>query len=183
MLNSIGGDEDELKRHRARFSREGELMMRHRSITKHPNLVQLLETGFFGSKLDKPYIIMELVNGGNLYEYAEKLPTPREQNIVEIMVNVLKGLHHVHEHDMVHRDIKAQNILVTKDGIPKISDFGLAYDMLRQTRLTLSGQLVGTTPFLCPEEIKPDSFEERFRVPNRLWDLYAGLFYIVRALE
>ena len=131
----------------ARFQREGSSTAR----LEHPNIVATLEMakeGTFG------YIVMEYVDGGSLIDYIlkeKKVPPVRS---VEIMSDILAGLHHAHQKGIVHRDIKPANVLLTSEGRAKVIDFGLAKDAEAQTILTLSGNVVGTPAYMAPEQAR-----------------------------
>lgn len=106
-----------------------------------------------GSDDDVHYIVMELVHGKNLKDYlAERGPLePREA--LGIIDQVAEALAEAHSRQIVHRDIKPQNILVTDDGLVKVTDFGIARAMASGT-LVNTGSILGTAQYLSPEQAR-----------------------------
>jgi len=132
-----------------RFKREASASGR----LEHPNIVATVE---MSKEENYTYIVMEYVDGGSLIEYIvreKKVPPVRT---VEIMSDILAGLHHAHERGVIHRDIKPANVLLTSQGRAKVIDFGLAKDAEAQTILTLSGNVVGTPAYMAPEQARGD---------------------------
>lgn len=114
----------------------------------HPNVVRLLETG---DSQDRDYIVMEHVGGGSVKDLAGKASL---REILEIFEQVCRGLAYIHERGLVHRDLKPDNILLTPERQPKITDFGIARRVEQQrTKLTQAGSILGTCDYLPPEQI------------------------------
>jgi len=97
-----------------------------------------------------PYIAMEYVNGCALDEYVQQRAVPHLEDAVSAMLQVLAGLEYAHRHDVVHRDIKPSNLLITRDGMVKITDFGISKIGPRSQKQT--GLLVGTPQYMAPEQ-------------------------------
>jgi len=127
-----------------RFERE----VRIAGKLSHPNVVGILDCGLEG---DTAFIVMEYVDGtdleGLLGDNEQALPIPR---ILEICGGVADALDCAHALGIVHRDIKPGNILLTRDGIAKIADFGIAH--LAEARMTRTGITYGTPAFMSPEQ-------------------------------
>src|SRR5262245_51912596 len=105
---------------RARFVREGELAAR----LAHPNVVRVYDAG--GAK-GLPYIVMEYVEGTTLADrLAAHGPLPPPE-VARLAVELCDGLGHAHAAGLVHRDIKPHNLLLGRDGVVKIADFGVAH--------------------------------------------------------
>jgi len=97
-----------------------------------------------------PYIAMEYVNGCALDEYVRQRAVPHLEDAISAMLQVLAGLEYAHRHDVVHRDIKPSNLLITRDGMVKITDFGIAKIGPRSQKET--GLLIGTPQYMAPEQ-------------------------------
>jgi serine/threonine protein kinase len=97
-----------------------------------------------------PYIAMEYVNGCALDEYVKQRAVPHLEDAISAMLQVLAGLEYAHRHDVVHRDIKPSNLLITRDGMVKITDFGISKIGPRSQKQT--GLLVGTPQYMAPEQ-------------------------------
>lgn len=137
-----------------RFRREGESLVR----LEHPNVVQIFELVREGAD---EYIVMEFVPGGSLAELLERQAAPLAvEHVVRIGLDLCDALSRCHALGIVHRDIKPSNILLTEQGAPKLSDFGVAY-VEKQERLTQSSTLVGTAEYLSPEALRGDEVDAR----------------------
>ena len=127
-----------------RFLREARMA----AALSHPNLVSVYDVGEEGGL---PYIVMEYVEGETLAELmAREGPLP-ERRAVDLLVQTCAGLQQAHAAGLVHRDIKPQNLLVRRDGVVKIADFGIART-LDSTQLTQAGTVLGTDAYLAPEQ-------------------------------
>jgi hypothetical protein len=129
----------------------------------HPNVVVIYEVGELGGR---PFIAMELVNGGTLRHWLAAAPrTPRE--ILAMFAQVGRGLAAAHDAGIVHRDFKPDNVLVGKDGRPRVADFGVARQSnvttedppngkppLESVAVTQSGTAVGTVAYMSPELLR-----------------------------
>ena len=129
---------------RTRFLREAEAVAR----LSHPNVVQVHDMGEFEGR---PYFTMELVEGETLSRKLNGSPWPvdRAVNLMKILAQAVQA---AHEAGIVHRDLKPGNILISKEGTPKVSDFGLARRVDDDINVTLSGARVGTPCYMAPEQ-------------------------------
>src|SRR6516225_1030991 len=127
-----------------RFRRETAAL----ACLRHPNIVQVYDAG---DAEGRPYFAMELVEGGSL---AQKLAgTPQPPRAAAALVSTLAGAVEVaHKSGIVHRDLKPANILLTADGTPKVSDFGLARRLGGEDGLTRTGAPLGTPSYMAPEQ-------------------------------
>ncbi|MBL8900331.1 MAG: protein kinase [Planctomycetes bacterium] len=127
-----------------RFHREAEAAARLR----HPHVVPIFD---IGDCEGAPYFTMELVEGGSLaQQLARELPSV--ERAVEIAIALADAVQLAHEHGIVHRDLKPANVLLDREGVPKITDFGLARLLDEDERLTRSGAPLGTPSYMAPEQ-------------------------------
>jgi len=132
---------------RARVLREAQAMGR---LGAHPHVVTVFD---LGEEQGRPYLVTELMAGGDLEGLIGRAPNGRlpVAQVLELGKGICKGLAFAHEQGLVHRDLKPGNVWLTKDGQPKIGDFGLALP-LERSRLTQEGTIVGTVAYLPPEQ-------------------------------
>ncbi|HMQ32161.1 MAG TPA: Stk1 family PASTA domain-containing Ser/Thr kinase [Chloroflexaceae bacterium] len=118
------------------------------AMLSHPNIVDVYDVG---QDEDVHYIVMEFVEGTDLKAIIKReAPLPVER-AVALAQQIARGLHAAHRAGMVHRDIKPQNVIVTADGRPHITDFGVAKSHL-STALTETGVSFGTVDYISPEQ-------------------------------
>jgi serine/threonine protein kinase len=138
----------------------------------HPNLVRAFDAGEDGNV---HYLIVEYVPGTDLRRLVRtkgKLTVQQASNIIK---QAAEGLDHAHERNLIHRDIKPGNILVTPDGIAKLSDLGLAF-YLNDPNDPRAGKIVGTADYLSPEQIRtPDKITSN----SDIYSLGCTLYYAV----
>lgn len=133
------------------------------SKLKHQNIVTI-ESANLDS--DNPYIIMEYIEGSDLSELLKITPYPIKETI-DISYQILAALKHAHKNNIIHGDIKPTNILITKDGTIKITDFGLAkvvqqeYTKLSHSFLSTKKELEGTIKYMSPEQIENKNIDHR----------------------
>ncbi len=129
----------------ARFRTEVQAVAR----LSHPNFVQIYE---IGERDGLPYFLMEYVSGGSLERKLRSGPLPVRQ-AAQVVETLARAMSVAHAHGIVHRDIKPANILLTLDGQPKITDFGLAKIISGQDAgLSKTGGIVGTPSYMAPEQ-------------------------------
>ncbi len=117
---------------------------------KHPNIVCMHN---FGQRDNLYYLVMEYLDGLNLEEILATSGNFDQATAHMVAVDVLHALHYLHEHDLMHRDIKLRNILITRQGITKVLDFGLSRRIDEQT-LSNSDRMSGTPLYISPEYIR-----------------------------
>lgn len=140
-----------------RFEYESQLLGRLR----HPGIAQVYEAGVHDDGTGAvPYFAMEYIpDAKTLTDYAQRQSLNTQQKL-ELFIKVCDAVHHGHQKGIIHRDLKPDNILVDSSGQPKIIDFGVARttdsDIQAATVQTEVGQLVGTVPYMSPEQIEAD---------------------------
>ena len=138
------------ERQRSRLAREAELISR----LSHPNIVTVYESGVVRGRA---YIAMEYVEGLPLDDYL-LLHQPPARERVELLVRVCRAISYAHQRGVIHRDLKPSNVLVDLEGQPHVLDFGLAKELADygnfdgDPSLSVTGQVLGTLPYLSPEQ-------------------------------
>src|SRR5262245_32880687 len=136
---------------RLRFRGEAEAAAR----LHHPNIVQVYEVG---EQDGCPYFSLEYVDGRSLNEtLAEGLPPPLQA--AALVEQLARAADYAHRRGIVHRDLKPGNVLLTQDGTPKISDFGVAKRLDDEQGRTRTGDVLGTPSYMAPEQAAGKSKE------------------------
>jgi serine/threonine protein kinase len=117
----------------------------------HPNIVRALEQSFEG---DRPYLVMEYVDGESLGQRLERSGRLPEEEAIRIIVLAAQGLERAHKQGLIHRDVKPDNIMLTRDGGVKLADLGLVKEMDGDLNLTRTGRGLGTPHFMAPEQFR-----------------------------
>jgi serine/threonine protein kinase/predicted Zn-dependent protease len=144
----------------ARFYTEAEAV----ASLQHANIVQIYEVG---EHEGLPFISIEYVEGETLSRKIDGKPRPPRE-AAETSVLLASGMAAAHASGIVHRDLKPSNILLTRDGVPKITDFGLAKRLEGDSSHTKSGTLLGSPSYMSPEQARGD-----IRATGTLSDLYS----------
>ncbi|MCG6914604.1 protein kinase [bacterium BMS3Abin03] len=165
LPSQLNASEDD----KARFIQEAKAA----SAMNHPNVCTIYSIEEYSGQL---FIAMEYIEGKTLKDKKDSLS---EKQILEIGIQAAEGLAAAHEKGIVHRDIKPENIMIRKDGIVQIMDFGLA--KLRETsgvsRLTKAGMTMGTMGYMSPEQVQGLDVDHRtdiFSLGVVLYELLAG---------
>ncbi len=166
---ALSSDDD-----RARFYREA----RAAASLSHPNIAVIHEIDEAvpeGSKDDdlRPFIAMEFIEGDTLEDRIKQGPMKLEE-AVRIASEIASALEAAHENDIVHRDIKAANVMLTAKGSAKVLDFGLA-QTAQSTKLTRMGSTLGTVANMSPEQARGEEVDAR----TDLWALGVTLYEMV----
>ncbi len=128
----------------ARFHAESQAV----AALQHPHIAQVFETG---ECQGQPFLVLEYIEGGSLSTFiAGKPQSPRDA--AQTVETLARAIEHCHLHGILHRDLKPGNILLTSDGTPKITDFGLAKRLRDDQKLTQTGEILGTPSHMAPEQ-------------------------------
>jgi serine/threonine protein kinase len=121
----------------------------------------------------RPYIVFEYVEGGSLKRLIEQeAPLPLER-VIELGIQVARGLEHAHRSGLVHRDVKPQNVLLDSAGVAKVIDFGIARSSAEvRPGLTLTGTVLGSSDYISPEQAQGRTVEDRTDVYSLAIVLY-----------
>lgn len=132
-----------------RFHREAEAVAK----LNNPNIISIYETGSFKNL---PYFTMEYIEGNSLGDLLEKGTLDIWEGL-EIIESIARALGYAHARGIIHRDIKPSNILLDKNNLPKLTDFGLAKNLDSHSLITHTGEIVGTVSYMSPEQAMGNS--------------------------
>ena len=116
----------------------------------HPAIVRVFDTGIDDGVC---FIVMELFQGTTLQSVLAERGTLEPEEAVRVVGSALRGLAHAHREDVIHRDVKPGNILLDREGWVKVTDFGIAKAAFAEDDLTTTGNLLGTSRYLAPEQV------------------------------
>jgi serine/threonine-protein kinase len=142
VLHERLGADDE---HVSRFRHEARAVAQ----LSHPNVVTVIDRF---EEDGRQYIVFEYVDGESLKQLLDRTGPLPVRRALEIALAVADGLAYAHEHGVVHRDVKPQNVLLSRDGETKVTDFGIARSLDAESGLTLTGTVLGTSSYLSPEQ-------------------------------
>jgi len=160
---------DEISGFVERFNREAKSAGR----LNHPNIVTIYDVGRADNTA---FIAMEYLEGQELKEIIASKQTLQPDRIVEITAQVADALAFAHDHGVVHRDIKPANIMVLRDGVVKIMDFGIA--MTSSGSETQAGTILGSPKYMSPEQVSGKAADGRsdiFSLGALLYELLTGI--------
>jgi tRNA A-37 threonylcarbamoyl transferase component Bud32 len=143
-IKRIRGDAGKSRTAVSRFLTEAKSI----ATLNHANIVQIYD---YGRDKDGPFLILEYVEGKSLLERCQEGAIPLEE-AVDLTCQVCDGLGKAHDAGIIHRDLKPANVLLTKEGVPKLTDFGLARVETGDTGQTMAGAVLGTLDFMPPEQ-------------------------------
>lgn len=141
-----------------RFQREASAASR----LSHPNVVDIYDVGEYEGM---HYIVMEFIRGRTLKELIAQRGALDVDEAIGVMKQLVSAINHAHEHKIIHRDIKPQNVLVKDDGTIKITDFGIAVAN-GSVQLTYNNTVMGSAHYLAPETTQG-------KEPNEQVDIYS----------
>lgn len=127
------------------------------AMLSHPNIVNIYDVSV---KDDRKYIVMELVDGITLKNYILKKGLLSFHEVISITEQILMALEHAHSKGIVHRDIKPQNIMILKNGVVKVADFGIAKLPNAET-VTMTDKAIGTVFYISPEQASGKKIDRR----------------------
>jgi hypothetical protein len=162
LRRDLGGEED----HKARLQEEARIA----AAVNHPYVIQVFDSGTDHGQF---YVVMELVDQGSLDDLMALQPRLPEKRVLEIGIQVAKGLRAAHRRGLIHRDVKPANILFVDEHAAKIGDFGLASSATQ--RWGIGGVIWGTPEYVAPERLNNDP--EDFR--SDIYSLGATLFHAI----
>lgn len=139
--------EDQMKRFRAEAEAVANL--------DHPNIVPIYEVGDHDDQL---FFSMRYVEGGSLDEHMKRFNADAHASAI-LMVKVARAIHFAHQHGILHRDLKPDNILLDAQGEPHITDFGLAKRVDAGENITVTGEIIGTPNYISPEQAEGKGFK------------------------
>src|SRR6201996_310546 len=140
MNREVATDSDQLER----FRREARAVAR----LSHQNIVHVIDAG---EDEGRPYIVLEYIDGETLKERIRRLGRLPIPEAVAYCVEIARALGAAHANQVVHRDVKPQNVLIDHEGTAKVTDFGIART-LEEQGLTADGRVLGTTDYVSPEQ-------------------------------
>lgn len=161
-------DSDKLQEMKARFFREAESTGR----LSHPNIVTIFDAGEEGPL---GYIAMELLEGTTLKDWSRKPKLLSFEQVISIVATVAEAMDYAHQQGVVHRDIKPANIMLTKEQVIKIMDFGIA--KIAMSAKTQTNIVMGTPTYMSPEQIagkKVDGRSDMFSLAVVMFELLTG---------
>ncbi len=149
----------------ARFRTETEAVARLR----HPNIIQIHDVGDCAAGA---YCALEFLEGGSLDQKLAGTPQPARWS-AQLVETLARAVHHAHECGIIHRDLKPANVLLSADGLAKITDFGLAKRLDLEDGLTRTGEILGTPSYMAPEQTGGSPERKRRDAIGPLVDVYA----------
>ncbi len=152
---------------RERFHREAHAVAQ----LKHRNIIEIYD--YSGADSEQSFIVTEFIHGQTLRAFLQSLPISHPEIAAMIIVEVCGALAHAHAIGIIHRDIKPENIMIRKDGLVKLTDFGIA-QVVDIQRMTVTGQLLGSPAYMAPELVEGNPIDYRsdvFSVGTLLYQL------------
>ena len=127
------------------------------AMLSHPNIVNIYDVSRSGNV---DYIVMELIDGITLKEYLGRRGQLSPKEVTIFSTQIARALEHAHDHDIIHRDIKPQNIMLLRDGTVKVADFGIAH-FADQENTYSKGEAIGSVHYVSPEQARGSFVDNR----------------------
>lgn len=153
---------------RRRFRAESQAV----AMLSHPNIVSVYDVSHND---DVEYIVMEFIDGITLKQYLQKKSVLDPAEVLDFTIQTAKALEHAHSKGIIHRDIKPQNIMLLKDGMIKVADFGIA--SLENTIEENNGETVGSVHYIAPEQARgeaPDARSDIYSLGIVMYEMLTG---------
>ncbi len=127
------------------------------AMLSHPNIVNIYDVSRSGNV---DYIVMELIDGITLKEYLSRRGQLSPKEVTVFATQIARALEHAHDHNIVHRDIKPQNIMLLRDGTVKVADFGIAHFAAQENTYS-KGEAIGSVHYVSPEQARGSFVDNR----------------------
>jgi serine/threonine-protein kinase len=147
-----------------RYGEDAEYLERFRREARavaqlaHPNIVTVIDRG---DDQGRQFIVFEYVDGDNLKQVVDRVGALPVEQAIEYGIAIARALAFAHEHGIVHRDVKPQNVLLNGDGRAKVTDFGIARSLDVERGVTQTGTVMGTSNYIAPEQASGQPVDER----------------------
>ena len=138
-----------------RFEREAKAVI----TLSHPNIVQSYDVGV--DEKGVSFIVLEYVHGQTLKDYIKSKTYLSPKEAVDIAAKVLDALGHAHDMGIIHRDVKPQNVIISDNGLVKLTDFGIARDATSTTRTFAGTNVIGSAHYISPEQARGSHIDAR----------------------